>query len=385
MTTPHYRLTQHALEQAEAMGVLRDEVIDCIEHPLLTYDSNRSAGSRVAKNARLAIPYNPTTGEVITVLWASQEWLPDRHLPPEEQPVSGWINLTAKEAERLLESWGFIVKEDKGTTKLWAHPGDEQGRLIPFTTPMTRKGNGKGSYRSAAQAVGVSMPEFLRGPTAELREAMTTLADLEEAFDESKPDPLGLGRARRESALTHAAEVADVLQTNNRKREALTPVQRQAYDAIFGEPLTAAEVGLLIDRGKTTTNEILNHLVNEGLAVMRISTPEDGLGTGRPRYIYRAGGPGTPIPPLHRAAPLSPSPAPVVEVVKEPEEAPVQAVPDNPMIDLTTSAVLAGSIGAPAPEKLFTATGTPWPTGGLLIQDEDGVYYVARKLVEEGR
>jgi hypothetical protein len=56
-------------------------------------------------------------------------------------------------------------------------------------------------------------------------------------------------------------------------------------------------------------------------------------------------------------------------------------VADAAVIDLNQTTAAP----APAAQKLFTATGTPWPTGGVLIQDEDGVFYVARKLVEEGR
>lgn len=356
------------------MGVLREEVIDCILNPLVSYGSDRSPGSVVAKNERLCIPYNPTTGDVITVLWASNEWLPDRYTPPEEQ-VSGWINLNAKEAERLLEAWGFVVKEDKGTTKLWAYPNDPESRLIPFTTPSTRKGNGKGSWRAAAQAVGVSVPDFMKGPPPVAKRAMEALTALGSAFDEKQPDPLGIGPARRQAAIAEAHQAGAELQSLNRKLDALTPVQRLAYDALVVDTHSAAEVALLIERGKTVTNEILNHLLDKGLVTCRMSTPADGLGTGRPRLLYRAGT--AEIPTLHRAAapvePL-PLPAPAVEVPM-PEEAPVQAVPD-PVIDLDR---------ASKSEKLFTATGTQWPTGGILIQDEEGVYYVARRLVEEGR
>jgi len=376
-----WNLTLHALEQMTAMGVEREDVVDCIENPLARYPSERQADCMVARNQRLTVPYNPTTGDVITVLWTSTDWLPDRYLPPEEQAVSGWINLDAKASEKVLSDWGFVVKEDKGQTKLWFHPADPDQRLIPFATPGSRRGNGKGSWRTAASALGMSVNDLIKGPTPEQKVLIGALQGVS-TLVKDEPDPLGIKGTVGKQILDQAEVTLRELDVRRARLDALTPLQRSAYDAVEHEPLTANEIALLIERGKTVTNEVMNHLVAEGLVVSRTSTPEDNLGTGRPRLIYLAGDETTQIPPLNRPdpEPLPDSPTPVVEA-PTPEEAPVPdlaAVPKPPDRGDQAWAALTGT-------RVFEETPIVWPSGGIVIKDDAGNLYVARPLVEQGK
>lgn len=385
---PPWRVTFHAGRQAAKMKVPHHEIFSCLDAPETNYSSPSDPEAMVASAGRITVPYNPLTREVITVFWRSHEWLEDRYTPPEDQ-LSGWVNLNAKQSVQLLESWKFVLKADKGMMALWHHPLDTENRLIPFTVPeKSTRANGKGSFRSAASAVGVSVNEFLKGPPANWDERMTIMAEADKALDmlteAHDADPLGIKAKVGRDMLEKAAVDAEALMLRPSAFKAVLPElstrAKEALEAITDEPLLVSEAAELLGWGNTTTKDTLRELFTRGLATRRAAEAHEvPRSSGQRGYFYMAGGSDTVIP--ERPFPMT-APAPAeaaAPIPEEPQEAPMSQ-PDRIV-------AIAQSVPEPVPAtaKLFTATGTPWPTGGLLIQDEDGAFYVARKLVEEGR
>ena len=363
------RLTQHALERMQHWGFDRDEVVAAIENPEYTYPHEFDDELVVVAAGRVRVPYNPHNGEVVTVM--------PRQDQDEEHNVSGWINLDARQAEKLLQDWGFEVHSEKGQSNLWTHPDDIQKRLIPFSNPKRGpRANGKSSFRTAAQVVGVPVNAFVKGPTQEWLDAAEKARLLQRVDDtielSEAPDPLGINQKVVMQRTTEIARDAAEFAARPKPREeppTYTPVEEKVLAALLerAEPATAREIALAMGINDVSAREALRKAVRLG----------DVHVVGKRK---RAGSPAD----LFWYAPTWEQPAPdPVPAATAPEETPVsQPSPLERVIDLAASTPTL--VDAPK-EKLFTATGTPWPTGGILIQDEDGVFYVARKLVEEGR
>ena len=68
------RLTEHARRRAKTMRVT-DAEIDAVfaAEDRIDYPSNQEDDCRVAISGRLAIPYNPTEGVIITILWRGMD------------------------------------------------------------------------------------------------------------------------------------------------------------------------------------------------------------------------------------------------------------------------------------------------------------------------
>jgi hypothetical protein len=62
-------MTVHARLRAAEMGVSTKLVKQAVREAELDYPSTEYPGCRVAVKGMLAVPYDPSTGEVITVLW----------------------------------------------------------------------------------------------------------------------------------------------------------------------------------------------------------------------------------------------------------------------------------------------------------------------------
>lgn len=388
---PDWRLTQHAVDRMQQYGLERAQVIACLERPTLTYPgADEDAASMVVHCGDITVVFNPETFEVITV-------------HKKETPVSGWINLTAKEAEKLLGDWGFEVKRRKPQAKLWGHPLDTENRLIPFTDPAaSTRENGKSSYRIAAQVVGVPVNDFLRGPTTEwfarnLRKLGNAVVD--ESLE--APDPLGLQAVSADQRLTQLGRAA--IATMDREKQAreaataqssLTTLQQHALDAITGEALTSSEVAVLVGCHPRTAQETLVVLEERGLAVRRQAAAGELPGKGRPPWLYLAGAFGTEIPTRQ------PVGKPLIEVLADvpdlltdpaPEETPMPAQPARDQALHLEAVAVSGFNPDDVQEaprtspRIFEEAGIPWPAGGILITDHEGNLYVARKLTEEGR
>lgn len=363
-------MTQHALDRMTERGIIRVDVVAVIEDPDLTHDST-VPDVRVAQRGDVRVVYNTVTGDVLTVARRDE----DQHL---EQHMSGWINLDARQAEKLLEDWGFEIHSAKDKSNLWTHPIDEQKRLIPFSVPgRGAKANGKGSFRTAAQVVNVSVHEFIKGPPAGWAEKLAVVRKIEDAHRLiDAPDPLGINKKIVEQAtaeiaieterLTRATAAPAAPAEEPPVSQSYAPLEEKALTALLesARPITARELSESLGVHDVSARDALRRLVREGDAYV-VGKRQRAEGGGRAADVF-----------WHQPT-YSETPAPEPATAPTPEENPVHAVPQT--IDLD----------APAPEvakeKLFTATGTPWPTGGILIQDEDGVFYVARKLVEEGR
>ena len=368
--SPPPRLTIHALERMHHWGFDRDEVVAAIADPEYTYPHEHDDELVVVAAGRVRVPYNPTNGEVVTVM--------PRQDQDEEHSVSGWINLDARQAEKLLQDWGFQVHSEKGQSSLWTHPDDVQKRLIPFSNPKRGpRANGKSSFRTAAQVVGVPVNAFVKGPTQEWLDAAEKarlLQRVDAAIDLAEaPDPLGINQKvvmqRTEELARDAVEFAARPPKKREEPPTYPPTEEKILAGLLEatEPATARELSQTLGVHDVTARDALRKAVRLG----------DVFVVGKRK---RAGSPAD----LFWYSPTWEQPAPdPVPAATAPEETPVsQPSAIERVIDLATSTPTL--VDAPK-EKLFTATGTPWPTGGILIQDEDGVFYVARKLVEEGR
>lgn len=84
---PAWRLTAHARERMEQMGLRRREVIATVENPAIVYQQNDrdNPDAMVALGGRLCVPHNPYERVIITVTWRSTVRTPDRNTPPEER------------------------------------------------------------------------------------------------------------------------------------------------------------------------------------------------------------------------------------------------------------------------------------------------------------
>lgn len=363
---PHCLLSQHALDQATAMGVTANEVRAVIFDPVVDCPSEDPT-CRIAHDGRLKVVYNPTEKIVVTVLWVAHDWQDDRYQEPEHN-MSGWINLDAKDAEKLLRAWGFEIATEKETANLWTHPDDPEKRLIPFSaSDRSTRQNGKGSYRQAAQVCGVNVPTWLKGPTETALKKMRRNRQLDElvATDAllDAPDPLGINTkvatdkyAKLSDEILYAAPPTIPATAEEPPVPSLTPTEEKVLAAVLDavQPLTARELAESIGIHDVTARDSLRKLVKQNDVFVVGSQPRATPGRQPDLFWHSA---------------TAPAPAEI------PQETPV-IIPDT-----------ISELDEPAdkPAKLFTETGTPWPTGGLLIQDEDGVFYVARKLVEEGR
>lgn len=395
MTEPRWRFSSHALDRLRDHSVSREAVLDCLADPTTTYPGEPGpAPSLVARCDDITVVFNPETYEIITV-------------HKKENAVSGWVNLTAKEAEKLLQDWGFEVQRTKPLVKLWYHPLDPQ-RLIPFVDAATsQRENGKSSYRAAAQVVGVSMNAFLQGPTDEWKRK--TYRDVHEALlaTADGPDPLGIrDKVAHQKAVELSVDVIrtfDVSKADEVLEQALAEVAEEAtaesiedsrrrlvLEAIEGEPLFVAEVAHLLDISPRAARESLTSLIERKLAVRRLSEKSESDLPGRPGYLYLAGPPGTEVPKRHLPQPATaPEPDPI------PEETPVSASAAEAVLESAAPSAEPPQYGLPEgrlPEfakasapRVFEEVGLPWPTGGVLVKDENGNLYVARKLTEEGR
>lgn len=63
------KLSDHARQRAAEMGVSTKRIKQLFRNPHLDYPSTNHPNCRVAVHGDLAIPYDPRTGIVITVLW----------------------------------------------------------------------------------------------------------------------------------------------------------------------------------------------------------------------------------------------------------------------------------------------------------------------------
>lgn len=383
------------------MGVTRREVIATLENPAIVYEQSDKPGTMVALGGKLCVPHNPVDRTVITVVWRSHQWLPDRNTPPEVR-VSGWVNLDAKEAEKLLIAWGFVVAEEKSQSKLWTHPHDPEKRLIPFSNPNRgSRANGKSSYRTAAQVVGVPVARFTQGVDKGALDRLATafLASEVDQLDAIKagPDPLGI------NSVVRSQRAAEALQTAiTPPREVEAPVERaelrgrdgkvfshKALDAVSTavalEPVTQNEVIALTGMSKNTVERVLFYLLDEGKVARRLAAKNEVPLPGRAPYLYYAGD----TVPERKSAPLvePPKQITVEEAIEEitieevaaaatpqPEEQPVPAT----VIDLNT-APPAPPVQADA--RIYEDTGMPWPDGGVVLRDVDGRLWVAQPLV----
>lgn len=378
------------------MGVRRREVIATLENPAVVYEQSDRPGTMVALGGKLCVPHNPVDRTVITVVWRSHEWAPDRNTPPEER-VSGWINLDAKEAEKLFAAWGFVVVEEKAQSKLWSHPHDPEKRLIPLSNPNRgSRANGKSSYRTAAQVVGVPVARFTQGVDngALTRLATAFLAKEVEACDEiaASPDPLGINDVRRSQRAAEALQMAyhppvepvAVEQPVELRGRDGKVFSQKALDAVATavalEPVTQNEVIALTGFGKNTVERVLFYLLDEGKVSRRLAEKDEVPLPGRAPYLYYAGDtvPIRTSPPLAVEEPPAPPVQTTVEeaiaATPQPEE---QPVPDPAkVIDLVTP---------PAPPvqdaRIYEDTGMPWPDGGVVLRDVEGRLWVAQPLV----
>lgn len=361
-------------------GFSRDEVVAAISTPEYRYPHEHDPELVVVAAGRVRVPYNPLTGEVVTVM--------PRQDHDSEARMSGWVNLDARQAEKLLLEWGFTVHSAKDKSNLWHHPFDYD-TLIPFSIPSRgARANGKGSFNKAAAVVGVSVHDFLKGPDDEVKAKVRILRGMDEAMAEADgPDPLGIKGRVAAAKLAGFSQEADAVlrgiippdptaQTPAEPLEAPMPTYTPSDEKILAglleatSPVTARDLSQTLGMHDVTVREGLRKAVREGDAYVigkrkRAGSPSD-------LFWYEP----TWTEPVPEATAPTPDPVPT------PQETPVA---DAAVIDLTQPTPAAAPAPAAAKEKLFTATGTPWPTGGILIQDEDGVFYVARKLVEEGR
>ena len=190
-------MTQHALERMAERNVTRDDVVLTLDEPEYTYTSDRDPSVRIACRKNLKIPHNPDTGDVLSVIDKDQH---------EEQPMSGWINLDAKEAIKLFTDWGFEAVQDKGKVQLWSHTLERE-TLIPLTTPGSGRANGRSSYNKAAKIVGTTLQGFLKGPDDDFRARLSLVHQLDDAVaDAAGPDPLGI---KGKFAAQRADEIGD--------------------------------------------------------------------------------------------------------------------------------------------------------------------------------
>ena len=397
-------LTKHAHERMEQMGVAFEEVASVLASPEISYPSSTS--SVVSSAGRLTIPYNPTTGEVITVLWRSQEWLPDRINPPEEQGVN-WQSITQREAEKLLEKWGFQRVEYRGFTTYWTHPLDPEKQRIPFLThgaSPTSKNNSRGSFVKAAEAVGVNVRDFLQGPTAARVEEFKAKTNDQATALPRKVATLPLKKKEEKPLSENRSTAAWTTQMSRPKQEVLDAVKT----ALSMEPLTQTESEWLTDLKHTTCYRALQFLLMEGAIARRNAKNGEIVKRQRspkalPTVLYFIG---DHVPP--RTSPISLEdrvsyPPVTVAAAKMAESAAAPSVEEKPVIqiDLTqpepaieqTAPVMTEPvITAPPPEtaplpiappmsRLFEDTGLPWPDGGNVLRDNDGKLWVAMPLV----
>lgn len=77
VVTPRWFISLHALGRMAEMEVTRAEVIAVVEDPEVTYNSDprrHPDGSRVARRGKLLVAYWPERREIITVLWADDDF-----------------------------------------------------------------------------------------------------------------------------------------------------------------------------------------------------------------------------------------------------------------------------------------------------------------------
>lgn len=348
-------------------GVTREEVVLALDEPEYTYTSGRDPSVRIACRKNLKIPHNPDTGDVLSVIDKDQH---------EEQPMSGWINLDAKAAVKLFTDWGFEVAQDKGKVQLWHHTLERE-TLIPLTAPGSGRANGRSSYNKGAKVVGVTLQAFLKGPTDDFRARLSIVHQLDDALDAaSGPDPLGIQQkvavqratelnqtytALKKGEISPSAVLPPAPPTSEPPVPTYTPVEEKVLAALLEAtaPVPANEIASQLGIHRTSARDALRKAVREGDAYVVGSRPGR---SGPPADLFW-------YAPAPETTPPTPEEEPMSTVINLTASEPAEAVDPDPT-----------STG-----KIFTETGTPWPTGGLLIQDEDGVFYVARKLVEEGR
>lgn len=395
--TDGYWLTQHALDQATAMGVHPDEVRAVIAKPLVDVPSESKQDCRLAHDGRLKAVYNPTTRDVVTVFWLSHEWQEDRYQEP-EQPMSGWINLSARDAEKLLASWGFEIVESKPLSNLWTHPDDPEKRKIPFAIPARgSKANGKGSYRSAAQACGVSVALFLKGPTVEARENMRRRRQLAEVHGSIEladaPDPLGINLKLATQVTDRvAAELlhpAPLPLPEESPVPALTPSDEKVLQALLEAHSPVASYTL------SDTTGLPDRRVREALRKLEQMGDAHRVGHAPARNGTAKGGSPASLW-WFEATFTEPTPEP------DPTPDPTPPLPEEPAVTVAPAAVYPTENPQPtvAPSRpdagdrawaaltgirVFEETPIVWPTGGIVIKDDEGNLYVARMLTEQGR
>ena len=390
-----WRFTTHALDRMAERDVDRATVLACLETPTMRYPgASTNPGSEVARCGDITVVFNPTTREVITV-----------HCKEEPDVSGGWVNLSSSEAEKLLRQWGFEIHTRKGTGNLWKHPMGEP--LIPFSDPSSRRQNGSNSFKAAAGVVGVTLKEFLKGPTAEwfARNGRAIGRALDAAEDQ--PHPLGAGVGRQLVEQQRSALIQNALSSLVPKPQTIPALPEvdehtgavtvsvppapsgladRALEAITDEALTAPEVAILLECSTRHARDILGRLVDEGKAVRRKAQAHEVPGVGQPPWLYLAGN-------HHSEIPFR-KPTITVELEPTPEETPmpVESTSSLPAADTFVPSV---EIKTLAPEngrkvefqplpRVFEEVG-PWPMGGVIIKDDAGNLYVARKLVEEGR
>lgn len=80
------RLSEHARTRALQMGLKTKEVKRAFRDHEADYPSDTYPGCRIRVAGRLALPYDPATGVVITVLWRGLESRAEGELKPDWLP-----------------------------------------------------------------------------------------------------------------------------------------------------------------------------------------------------------------------------------------------------------------------------------------------------------
>lgn len=394
MTAPtFYRLTQHALDQATAMGITANEVREAINTAVVDVPSDQQEGCRLAHDGRMKVVYNPDLQKVITVFWLSHDWTPDRYQEP-EQPMSGWINLDAKGAERLLQVWGFEKHSEKETTTLWTHPDDPEKRIIPFSAPdRSTRSNGKGSYRIAARVCGVNVPTWLKGPTQTALEKMRKTRQLAEVAQigeliDAPMDPLGINQKVAAQKLAAITNEIDFPPTPTAEPETtmptLSPTDEKVLAAVLDglAPQTAKEVGAVIGTHDVTARDSLRKLVKLGDLYVVGQQARNTPGRAADLFWHS---PIAPKPPRKPKETPVPSALATASLVREAVASVALDRDQTHSVDVVKIGERISDRPPVSALRVFEETEIKWPNGGIIIKDDAGNLYVARALTEEGR
>lgn len=407
MTAPtFYRLTQHALDQATAMGITANEVREAINTAVVDVPSDQQEGCRLAHDGRMKVVYNPDLQRVITVFWLSHDWTPDRYQQP-EQPMSGWINLDARGAERLLQAWGFEKRSEKESTNLWTHPDDPEERIIPFSAPdRSTRSNGKGSYRIAARVCGVNVPTWLKGPTQTALEKMRKARQLAEVAKigeliDAPMDPLGINQkvaAQKLAAISNEIDFPTPPAELETPVHAMTPVDEKVLAAVLDglAPMTAREVAGAIGTHAVTARDSLRKLVKAGDLYVVGQQPRVSPGRAPDLFWHSPVAPKPPRKPKENPVPSALATASlmreaVASVALDRDQTHSVDISDkaaDAILDLVQDDMTLRGIPAQVTSptaRVFEETEIKWPGGGIVIKDDAGNLYVARALTEEGR